>query len=202
MFAFPAGSFVLVRRVCGVRRVTLRLLRAFAKRRPLWAASRCCRHLFRETVPPSLALRGLPRGAKGIRTDGHRGRSEISSYSSLRQSMLAACSRPAPSRPRSTPSPRLLSSGSARRRRGGRLVKRWIEVDATATPPTPQGFSRECRFADCVSAVTPLLSIVELLIARLGRDDPDLGGRGSTTRPSLRPRRRASWMTFRLYTAT
>ena len=33
-------------------------------------------------------------GAEGIRTDGHRGRSEISSYSSLRQSMcqlLAAC---------------------------------------------------------------------------------------------------------------
>jgi hypothetical protein len=30
-------------------------------------------------------LRGLPGGAEGIRTDGHRGRGEISSYSSLRQ---------------------------------------------------------------------------------------------------------------------
>ena len=30
-------------------------------------------------------------GAEGIRTDGHRGRGEISSYSSLRQSMRAAC---------------------------------------------------------------------------------------------------------------
>jgi hypothetical protein len=36
------------------------------------------------------------------RTDGHRGRSEIASYSSLHQSMRAACSRPAPSRSRST----------------------------------------------------------------------------------------------------
>src|SRR5258708_39651970 len=32
---------------------------------------------------------GLPGGAEGIRTDGHRGRSEISSYASLRQSMRA-----------------------------------------------------------------------------------------------------------------
>jgi hypothetical protein len=36
-------------------------------------------------------LRGLLGGAEGIRTDGHRGRGEISSYSSLRQSMRAAC---------------------------------------------------------------------------------------------------------------
>jgi hypothetical protein len=35
--------------------------------------------------------RRLPGGAEGIRTDGHRGRGEISSYSSLRQSMRAAC---------------------------------------------------------------------------------------------------------------
>jgi hypothetical protein len=38
--------------------------------------------------------RGLPGGAEGIRTDGHRGRSEISSYSSFRRfnarSLLAA----------------------------------------------------------------------------------------------------------------
>jgi hypothetical protein len=40
---------------------------------------------------------GLPGGAEGIRTDGHRERSEISSYSSLRQSIRAACSRLAPS---------------------------------------------------------------------------------------------------------
>jgi hypothetical protein len=31
-------------------------------------------------------LRRLPGGAEGIRTDGHRGRSEIDSYSYLRQS--------------------------------------------------------------------------------------------------------------------
>ena len=36
-------------------------------------------------------------GLKWIQTDGHRGRSEIASYSSLRQSMRAACSRPASS---------------------------------------------------------------------------------------------------------
>ena len=47
-------------------------------------------------------LRGLPGGAEGIRTDSHRGRSE-SSYSSLRRSMGAACSRRAPSRSRSSP---------------------------------------------------------------------------------------------------
>jgi hypothetical protein len=40
---------------------------------------------------PKCLIRG---GAEGIRTDGHRGRSEISSYSSLRQSMRPACSRP------------------------------------------------------------------------------------------------------------
>ena len=37
-----------------------------------------------------------------IRTDGHRGRTEIASYSSPHQSMRAGCSRPAPSRSRST----------------------------------------------------------------------------------------------------
>jgi hypothetical protein len=42
-------------------------------------------------------LRGVLGGAEGIRTDDHRERSEISSYSSLRQSIRAACSRLAPS---------------------------------------------------------------------------------------------------------
>jgi hypothetical protein len=64
------------------------------------------------TLPPaSLApgtrgyLRGLPDGAEGIRTDGHRGRGEISSYSSL-TSQRAQAVRGPPSRSRSTPSPR------------------------------------------------------------------------------------------------
>ena len=38
------------------------------------------------TLGNHVGLRGLPGGAEGIRTDGHRGRSEISSYSSLRRS--------------------------------------------------------------------------------------------------------------------
>jgi hypothetical protein len=32
-------------------------------------------------------------------------------------------------------------------------------------------------FRDCVSTLTPLSPVAELLIARLGRDDLDLGGR-------------------------
>jgi hypothetical protein len=40
-----------------------------------------------------VTLRGLRGGAEGIRTDVHRGLSEIASYSSLRQSMRAARSR-------------------------------------------------------------------------------------------------------------
>ena len=119
-------------------------------------------------------LRG---GAEGIRTDGHRGRGEISSQPSLQQSMRAACSRPAPSRSRSTPTPRCSLSGAGRRRCRARLAVRPIEVGAAATQPTAEGFSRERSFADCVSALTPLSSVVELLIARLGRDDLELGGR-------------------------
>jgi hypothetical protein len=43
-----------------------------------------------------------------------------------------------------------------------------------ATQPT-QKVSRERPFANCVSTLTPLSSpVVELLIARLGRDDLDL----------------------------
>jgi hypothetical protein len=53
-------------------------------------------------------LRGLPGGAEGIRTDGYRGHSEISIYSSVRP--LMRCSRPAPSRSRSTPSQRVAAA--------------------------------------------------------------------------------------------
>ena len=72
---------------------------------------------------------GLAGGAEGIRTDGHRWCSEISGYSNLHQSqsMPAARSRLAPSRSRSTPSPRLFSSGTTRRRRRGCLMKRRTE---------------------------------------------------------------------------
>jgi hypothetical protein len=46
-------------------------------------------------VPGTRAgLRGLPGGAEGIRTDGHRGRWKISSYSSLRESMRGPAGGP------------------------------------------------------------------------------------------------------------
>ena len=52
---------------------------------------------------------------------------------------------------------------------------RRIEVETAATPPTPERFSREPRFADCASAVTPSSPVVELLVARFRRDDVELG---------------------------
>jgi hypothetical protein len=50
--------------------------------------------------------RGLPGGAEGIRTDDHRGHSEMSSYSSVRPSMRSLNAAGAFSRSRSTPSAR------------------------------------------------------------------------------------------------
>jgi hypothetical protein len=87
-------------------------------------------------------LRGLPGGAEGIRTDGHRGHREIASYFSLRQSVRAACSRPASSRSRSTPSPRLrLPASLPAARRSPRL--RRIEVERRRRNQHRKVFSRE-----------------------------------------------------------
>jgi hypothetical protein len=88
----------------------------------------------------SKQLKFKPRIDRVFRTDGHRGRWEISSYSSLRQSNARSLRATRAFTIAITPSPWLLSSGSARQRRGGRLAIRWIQVDAAATQPTPNGF--------------------------------------------------------------
>jgi hypothetical protein len=81
---------------------------------------------------------GLLGGAEGIRTDGHRGRGEISSYLCLRVNARTLFAAGAFSITIDA-----LASGALfclRHLVGGRLAIRWIEVDAAATQPTQEGF--------------------------------------------------------------
>jgi hypothetical protein len=70
-----------------------------------------------------------------------------------------------------------------------------------ATQPTQKDFLANVPALKSASASTPSSPFVELLIARLKRDDLDLGRRKPQS-PELDPQRRASWMTFARYAAT